>query len=633
MRRIPLLFALFVVLCTTGMTDLFAQPFPPPQSPVNFRAEVVRINGAPKVKLFWQRPQHHNPNFRFDIYRKQGGIQDTGTFNKIKTGVIPLTYLDLSVQTDVRYSYFVAEVNPLGVTANSDTLEVVAAFPPPPVPAIVNGFVIDDGTQAAIGRGTVKLIPVPHGMGKVVPLDSNGYFKAQVLPGTYMVHFSAMGYRCEYFDNAATPQNATQLILVGGDSITINASLAALVPPVVHTLSGSVTDASGAPQRARLEVFKVRLNTFNHFYRGTFTDSLGNYSVPVKAGDTLVIFAKPMNPLLLPEYYDNQKSFQTANRIPVNGDVTGINFVLEEKPVYPNGIAGQVTDSNGTAVMAHIVAIPKKVLPTPGNNHPRRYATHTDSLGNYSFSNLVPREYILLALPENGFRPTYFRYDGTCTMNWRQADSVVVDSATTVTGINFFVKPINNGGTLAVSGKVFDGSGAPVSGAIVVAYDQDQQIAGYGITTLNGAYMFDELTEGTYTIGADLAGYQSSSSVMVNLNYGNQTSGTASFTLSPDGVTGTEDAAVTITGFELSQNYPNPFNPTTRISYQVMKPEHVTIKVYSVLGKEVATLVDGFRQQGVYTIDFNAQDLASGVYFYQMKAGNFTAAKKLTLLR
>jgi photosystem II stability/assembly factor-like uncharacterized protein len=85
--------------------------------------------------------------------------------------------------------------------------------------------------------------------------------------------------------------------------------------------------------------------------------------------------------------------------------------------------------------------------------------------------------------------------------------------------------------------------------------------------------------------------------------------------------------------FILSQNYPNPFNPSTSIEYRVASIEYVTLKIFDVLGREVTTLVNEEKQPGVYEVDFNAGDLASGVYYYQLKAGSFIETKKMILLR
>ncbi|NWG29452.1 MAG: T9SS type A sorting domain-containing protein [Ignavibacteriaceae bacterium] len=88
-----------------------------------------------------------------------------------------------------------------------------------------------------------------------------------------------------------------------------------------------------------------------------------------------------------------------------------------------------------------------------------------------------------------------------------------------------------------------------------------------------------------------------------------------------------------ITDYKLQQNYPNPFNPTTSISFSIPKNGFVTLKVYDILGKEVAELVNEIKEAGNYSVTFNASELPSGIYFYTLTSGNFTATKKLILLK
>src|SRR5208283_2271324 len=85
--------------------------------------------------------------------------------------------------------------------------------------------------------------------------------------------------------------------------------------------------------------------------------------------------------------------------------------------------------------------------------------------------------------------------------------------------------------------------------------------------------------------------------------------------------------------FDLSQNYPNPFNPTTTINYSVPQTGTVSLKVYNLLGQEVATLFSGVQQIGNHTAVFDGSRFASGVYFYRLEAGNNTMTKKLVLMK
>jgi hypothetical protein len=85
--------------------------------------------------------------------------------------------------------------------------------------------------------------------------------------------------------------------------------------------------------------------------------------------------------------------------------------------------------------------------------------------------------------------------------------------------------------------------------------------------------------------------------------------------------------------YSLSQNYPNPFNPSTIINYTIKTAGVVTLKVYDMLGTEAASLVDENKEAGSYSVEFNASSLPSGIYFYTLTSGNFTATKKLILLK
>jgi hypothetical protein len=98
-------------------------------------------------------------------------------------------------------------------------------------------------------------------------------------------------------------------------------------------------------------------------------------------------------------------------------------------------------------------------------------------------------------------------------------------------------------------------------------------------------------------------------------------------------VTSVEENHSISNDFILHQNYPNPFNPTTTIQYNVPKTSYVTLKIFNLIGQEVARLVNGIEEPGNKTVSFNANGLTSGVYYYRLQAGSFIETKKLLLLR
>lgn len=139
-------------------------------------------------------------------------------------------------------------------------------------------------------------------------------------------------------------------------------------------------------------------------------------------------------------------------------------------------------------------------------------------------------------------------------------------------------------------------------------------VAGYGTTTEQKSYSFadDNITTGIYAYRLKQIDFDGT------FEYSN----------------GIEvDVDLTPTEYTLNQNYPNPFNPTTAISYAIPKADFVTLKIYDMLGNEVAVLVNEERPVGTHTLEFNSSGIASGTYFYRIIAGEFTETRKMILLK
>jgi len=154
-------------------------------------------------------------------------------------------------------------------------------------------------------------------------------------------------------------------------------------------------------------------------------------------------------------------------------------------------------------------------------------------------------------------------------------------------------------------------------------------------------YWVNDLYNGTstQTLGSDLSSFDVSLS-----SYGS-----AIYTIStqeevavipplPPIVSVENEVALVPDEYNLFQNYPNPFNPSTTIRYSILIPSDVTIKIYDVLGREVNTLVNEFKENGTFQVTWNSDDnfrnkVSSGIYFYRIKAGTFVKTKKMILLK
>ena len=148
-----------------------------------------------------------------------------------------------------------------------------------------------------------------------------------------------------------------------------------------------------------------------------------------------------------------------------------------------------------------------------------------------------------------------------------------------------------------------------------------------GVATFSFTYTAPSIP-GTYTI------YANANSVNFNgANSGDQWNFAPNKTVTVRTATGVENSSTIPSEFLLSQNYPNPFNPSTTISYQIGTSGHVTLKVMDVLGREVTTLVSEQQEPGSYKTTWNAANAPSGLYFYQLRAGQIVETKRMVLAK
>jgi hypothetical protein len=179
------------------------------------------------------------------------------------------------------------------------------------------------------------------------------------------------------------------------------------------------------------------------------------------------------------------------------------------------------------------------------------------------------------------------------------------------------------------------GNNSSKTGAFVFAM-RDGEVAGYAITNGTGDYIIDGLAPGSYSVAVDKAGYNESVTQNVNALYdmmGSPVNGSANFTINSVVMSVSSNSTVQPKSYSLEQNYPNPFNPSTTIKYSLPNNSAVSLKVYNLIGQEVATLINTYQTSGEYVVTFNASNLSSGVYFYRLDAGSYNVVKKMMLLK
>lgn len=502
---------------------------------------------------------------------------------------------------------------------------------PPPVPgtAWLCGFITDATTGAPLPHVGVQAIgSLNCYFAPSVKTDSTGMFSINVRSmADYYLYFSKNEYISQYYDNQPTFKTATKITPKTGDSILLKAALLKVVKPATYTIKGNVAGDNNNPVKAIVSIFRLRNSTYHWSNAAVKTDSSGNYSFQAHANDTLVLFVYPLNRDFISQYYNDKKTFNEADRLVISGNLTDINFILAHKLTLPNGISGLVRDSSGNPVQAHVAA-----YHLAKGKFDKQYAAVADSTGKYAFGNIPPGGYILKVYPMNNYRPTYFRYDEVQTLSWKKADSVMVDSSTLLTDINFSVIPRADSGFSIVHGVVRSNN-MEIPGVCVYILDAADNLISYGITDEKGSYLITDLVAGTYRLLTDIPQFGSTtinpltldatkSDVEININ------------LSSESATMIESGKKElIKTFTLDQNYPNPFNPETTIRYSLLNTAQVKLSVYDYLGREVATLVDSEQQPGTYSTLFRAKDISSGVYLYKLQVGHQILSRKLTFLK
>ena len=602
--------------------------------PKNVKASVFSsMMNFTSVLLSWESDMTME-HTDFNVYRKHGAAADTGTFQKLwKTR--ENKFVDHAVELGKKYSYYVTAISNTQESVPSETIEVDVTFANDIV-AKADGKVFDESSLNPLGRARVEFIPTAFMSGppSFAVTDSLGLFKLKLKPGEYFVFTAAEGYFPEFYDNAQYMNQATKVSFKSGDSLSFAIGLKQFVKPTLFSISGVIKDAAGNGQKAAVTAI-VTNRRENHAPEPgghcfvTRTDELGNFKVFARENDTIVLFVNPLDLSLLKQYYNNKLTFETADKIVVSQDITGLEVTLASKTVYANGISGTVTDSATTSPLeAKIYAYQRRL-----NNHKgSRNFVLTDSLtGTYSLANLEPGTYYLLAAAR-GYRPSFFKYDGTSTRNWRDADSIIVTESGIVSDVNFTLRHIDSAGNAIVYGYIHDGNGNNVEGAVASLLDENGNVVSATISELDGSFVLEGLASGSYQLSSSAVDYNSAQINNVTVETANNYV-SVDLVLTEDGLTLLEPAKNIVSNYSLSQNYPNPFNPSTLISYQLPSSGLVTIKVYNVIGKEIATLVNEFQQSGNYSKEFSANGLTSGVYFYTIKSGNFLATKKMILLK
>ena len=497
----------------------------------------------------------------------------------------------------------------------------------------IAGTVMDQETgEPLIGAHVKAFREGPGYEPKRVLTDSFGNYIIENLPaGNYVVKAGAKDYLPEFWQEAEKVEDATIVAVENGatiEGIDFTLSLGGIVTGLVLSEDENLPIAD-----AVIEVKSI--DSRKKYYGKSGQD--GTYKVTGIRSGTYIAKAKAKG--YIPEWYENAAHRWEATEFDVvAGETTDeINFSLAKFEPHGGAITGLVTDESTGDPLDGAPVLAIKM----GSG--RLFWGISGPEGDYKISGLNPGLYVVLS-----WAPGYLAEFYNDAHHWWQADPVRVMNNQETSGIDFALTPREKGAYM-ISGTIINRVGEPLEGALIVA-ENERGIIASDVSDENGIYAFNDMPAGSYKIRASVVGCNDSYcggdsetaaptlSVGMGMNVNNANLTAGAQTTNVDLVDGTIP-----TKFSLAQNFPNPFNPTTEISFELPANANVTLKVYNLLGQEVATLVNSNREAGRHSIVWNALDqrgvqLASGVYIYRLEARasngqNFIQTRRMVLLK
>ncbi|MFQ5824745.1 MAG: carboxypeptidase regulatory-like domain-containing protein [bacterium] len=558
------------------------------------------------------------------------------------------------------------EAEPVEVDGNTDLQPIDFKLPITTGTAIIAGKVVSiNGTPleyAAIQVSSVdpSTDPARRDVLAYANSDSNGYFQIDTLPaGTYFAHaqyWQNLSFGQQWYDHAESLADATPIHLVDGD-IRDDINFELTIRPYYGAVAGSVTDEiKGVPiPRAYVEISPVGYKyydkapiTFWSYY--AITNENGNYQLEWLPEGKYIVSVYANGAF---EYFENAVVPEQATPVEViGGATTAVNFGLTPRNEGTGIISGKVTGEWNKELLEIAVVIARPaIMPLVWPDSEMFFNAVTNPDGTYQISGLPTGEYYVMS-----FAPGYIGEYYDNVFDPSEATLVKVDGIYPTTGIDFSLMPMlilerelatgpQNGAILF--GKVADNNDNALRGATIYLLNDAEQPISFARSNAEGIYELRNVPPGMYRLKASLVGYHSrynnsansfSEADPIKVGIGNVE---VNFILDSETVTGVKNRSNSTLpkSIELYGNYPNPFNPETRISFGLPSEMRVQLRIFNLLGQEIAQLFDGVLGGGVHHLTWDGrnqfgQSMPSGVYFYQLQANGIrVAVNKMTLLK
>jgi hypothetical protein len=532
-------------------------------------------------------------------------------------------------------------------------------------PGTVRGFV-RTVTDQPLANASVKVFQIQNDMSYETKTDQDGNFLIpNVQSGDLYAYVKSPNskYSSQWYSLKNSLKEATLRRLLKYDTLMYPFYL--ITSPNNPTLvGGRVRDASSGNAIDGASVSFIRKNSFLHIgdtsivsnpsflenYRvdtTVLTDAAGAYTASLNVGQVYyTVVQKPDYQMSFAPDRDASLETNALTALPfrVTDGITDLSFKLWRPSLIatPNRVVGTVTNfDNGVNKEAIVVLINSDMKRGAGGGHTYLRSTFTDKNGYFSFDNLAypsTATYSILALPlDRELLPRYYTSQGGTTVASKSED---VSANGTVQNIDFQLRTADIDGVGAVYGRVqrIDSLGNihPLPGTLLFAEDlSTKKVAGFAISDSAGMYAIVGLPRGDYGIVSDNLTHGMKTGPIAGLQYStyNLTDATETVNFIYDQRITDVHGPASPSSITLEQNFPNPFNPATTLTFSVPAAMSLSLRVYNLLGQDIATLVNGKVEAGTHTVDFDASALPSGTYYYRLQSGSTVLTRTMTLMK
>lgn len=453
-----------------------------------------------------------------------------------------------------------------------------------------------------------------------VSTDPAGQYYLEGIPaGMYIMGVFHPDYMSWFYDGALSLDEAIPLVFAPDQTHTVDVTL---VPQQVFTISGQVVSLVNGEPIAGAEVGVIWNYEEHPDFGYQLTDETspdGGFTLTVPQGSyRLYAWANGHDV----QFWNHQSTFVQSDILHVSENVDDLLFELIPAIPDENSISGSISvEGNPPQFPVLVIAI--------SSDEDEEWEQTTTSMnpdGGYDIPHLDEGYYWVMAISASA-PPTYYNDD----YEWENAQLIYADGP--VENVDIELNMPEDYGQNQVVGDVIDGSREPVRNAAVIFLDSLNHPVRFAMSDETGAYYVSNLPNGTYRAIATLPGYFTAERQVIvsgdrNLSF--EVSSTA---------TGVSQQPVPTPGTAPDvQCYPNPFNPILNIRYNIAETAITSVEVFNVLGQKVRTLVHEPKEAGLHHIRWNGTDdrdvpVASGVYLYRVKNGNYTSSGKILLMK